>query len=76
MVIVFESDAADQTPGQIEIVHLAGSSVVENRDYDLPLSLEWTENVSSGVVTPTNPGLIFADGFESGSPDQWSVTVP
>ncbi len=74
--IVFEDDAADQTPGQIEIIHLPNSSSVEDRDHDLPLRLEWSSACSSGVVVPTNPGLIFADGFESASTDQWSGAMP
>ena len=76
VAIVFEDDAADQTPGQIEITHLPGSSSVEDRDHDLPLRLEWAPSCSSGIVVPTNPGLIFADGFESASTDQWSGAMP
>ena len=73
VAIAFESDAPAQSPGQIEITHLVGSSVVEDRDHDLPLTLERSPNVSSGIVTPTSgPELIFADDFESGDLSAWS----
>ncbi len=72
VVPVFEDDAAHQSPGQLEITHVAGTSSIEDRDHDLALRLEWAPEISSGVVAPTDPDLLFADDFESGDTTAWS----
>jgi len=69
---VFENNAAYQSPGQLEISHISGSSSIEDRDNDMALRLEWAVETSSGTVTPTAHDEIFSDGFESGNTDAWS----
>ncbi|MDH5695717.1 MAG: hypothetical protein OEZ00_03810, partial [Dehalococcoidia bacterium] len=50
------ADAALQTPDRFRITHMTQlSSTAEDRDYDLPLSLEYAANVLSGVMTATMP---------------------
>ncbi len=71
VALVFETDAAEQAPGQVQITFRPASSSVEDWENDIPLSLEWAEETSSGIVIPTNPNLIFADGFESGDTSAW-----
>jgi hypothetical protein len=50
------ANAGSQTPDRFCITHLTqSSSTAEDRDYDLPLSLEYAANVLSGVMTATIP---------------------
>jgi hypothetical protein len=74
VAIVFENDAARQSPGQIEVEFLQDSTVIEATDHDLPVTHEERDGVSSGTVVPTDPDLIFSDGFESGNTSAWSGT--
>ncbi len=68
-------DAHLQNPGQLRITHLTStSSTAFDADHDLPLELEYADDVSSSVVVPANPA-IFCDGFEFGDASGWSTTV-
>lgn len=68
-------DAYQQSPGQLQITHLTSSSSgAIDAGHDIPLELEYADDVSSGIVVPADP-TIFSDGFEVGNTSQWSATV-
>lgn len=62
--------ASQQSPSAITISIDETSIAAEDRDHDLALAGEPGEVVSTGVIVFAGD-LIFADGFESGSPDRW-----
>ena len=76
VALAFENDVAYLAPTGLEITHLATDGIVEDRDHDLPLNLEWRPDLASGVVVPTDPDILFADGFESGTTGAWADVVP
>jgi hypothetical protein len=55
VVVKLTSNAASQSPNQFRITHVTeSSSTAEDRDHDIPLSLEFAPNVSSHVLTITS----------------------
>jgi hypothetical protein len=46
------ADGGSQTPNQFRVTHItASSSTAEDADHDIPLVLEFADNVASGIVT-------------------------
>ena len=53
-----------------------GASVwmADDREYELPLDLQWRQNLATATVTVLD--ALFAHGFESGDTDGWSSVQP
>ena len=82
VVITAEGDASMQSPNTLVMTHLtdgfanASTSTAEDRQYDIPLSLQWSSDETS--VTMSFPFLdpIFADDFELGNASAWASEYP
>jgi PKD domain-containing protein/VCBS repeat protein len=63
VVAELTADAATQTPNQFRITHITeSSSTAEDRDHDIPLALQYTQNAASSIalavgipMMPSNP---------------------
>jgi len=55
-VVTLTSNANSQTPHQFEVAHVTEpSSTAEDRSFDIPLALEYVEDVSSRIVLAASP---------------------
>jgi len=55
-VVTLTSDANSQTPHQFAVAHVTQpSSTAEDRSFDIPLTLEYTEDFSSRIVLAASP---------------------
>ena len=60
VVVELTSDAARQTPNQFRVMHMTeAGSTAEDRDYDLPLALEFAPNVASSICTAATSNAIY-----------------
>jgi hypothetical protein len=58
VVVTTQPDAGSQTPHLFEVLHITeSSSTAEDRDHDLPLSLEFLANTGTGVIAALDPAL-------------------
>jgi hypothetical protein len=66
VVVQVAVNASSQTPHEFRLTHLTeSSSQAEDLEFHLPLSLEYSASVASGIVVAMlAPDLIFANGFE------------
>ena len=56
VVVTLTSSANGQTPHRFRVTHVTeSSSTAEDRDYDIPLSLEYAADVSSRIVLAASP---------------------
>jgi len=70
-------DGATAAVLALEFTHQGRSGdTAEDRDHDIPLTLEWAADVASSSVMFVSAQHIFADGFESGDTSMWSNAVP
>jgi hypothetical protein len=82
VVVQATPDASAQSPNSMVVTHLIDErtggpvSTIEDRNHDIALQLLDAANVTSSPVSFVEPGLIFADGFESGGTSAWSSTLP
>lgn len=76
MVCELTTTAATQTPNQFRVTHLTeSSSTAEDRDYDIPLSLEYASNVPSGVMTASYPSPTITSFTPTSTATGASVTI-
>ena len=67
VVTELTSDAGTQVPAALRITHVTeSSSTAEDRDNDTELTLEYTENVSSSVVSSESPPTVASVAVQSG----------
>jgi hypothetical protein len=66
VVVEMTATASFQTPNRFRLTHLTeSSSKAEDAGFEIPLTLEFSANVSSRTVVALAAGdPIFADGFE------------
>jgi len=81
VVVKSTPDASSQSPNTLIVTHLTDEtlnpavSTAEDRDHDIPLTLEWAADVpSTSLIFPS--AQIFADDFESGNTSAWSNVAP
>ena len=73
VVLQLQADAETAEPNRFRVSHLAVDSSARDLAHDLPLVIQY----DAATTATISVGLpLFADGFDTGTTDAWSTTVP